>query len=730
MGGVIGGILGMPGEACAFYVSEEKTDEILVKYKEKEKIEIIKISDNEKQYSELLDYYNSQDEIDYAEPNFIYHSAIIPSDSYFNNQWYLKKIKAPQAWDVVRDASDVIIAIIDTGVQIDHPDLRDNVWKNKKEIPDNEIDDDKNGFIDDIYGWDFVDNLSDPRPKFKEGFTQDGVIHGTIVSGIAVASGNNASGVTGVSWNTKIMPLRALDDAGEGDTKNIIKAIDYAILNGADVINLSFVGFGFSKSLETAIKRAYQAGIVVVAAAGNEVNEGYFLDEVPMYPVCHDGNKGENMVIGVAATDSLDQKAQFSGYGFKCIDVSAPGVSIFGTSVYNKDNYYQNIAFDKYYDGYWSGTSMAVPMVSATVALVESVNPSLSRDDVVDIIINNSENINKLNPDFLGRLGMGRLNVYESVVDAKSRLTESSVDLLFSPYSKKESIISVADKKGNVKKEFPVYSNETTGGINITSGDVDGDGINEIITGSGRGYEPYVKIFTKEGELKGQFLAYRENFKGGVRVSVGDVDVDGIDEIVVGAGVGGGPHVRVFTEEGELKGQFFAYDEHFLGGINIAVGDVDGDGIDEIVTAPGAGGGPHVRIFRKNGHLDGEFFAYDEKFRGGVNVAIGRITGKARDYKEEIITAPEKGGGPHIKIFDNHARMLNQFFVFRKKFKGGVNISSADIDYDGIDEIIVGAGPGGDPHVRIFNKDGIVVSSFYAWKEKFDGGVNVSNIKY
>src|SRR3989339_801667 len=676
---IFGWFLYMPGLACAF--SNETTNEILIKYKEKENIEVIKIKDKEN-YQDLLDYYNSKECVEYAEPNFIYRAAIIPSDSYFNNQWYLKKIKAPEAWNTVRESSGVVIAIIDTGVQIDHPDLRDNIWKNKKEIPDNGIDDDRNGFIDDVFGWDFVNNLADPRPKFKEGYTQDGIIHGTVVAGIAAASGNNASGITGVSWNTKIIPLKALNDKGEGDTIDIIKAIDYAILNGADIINFSFVGFGFSKSLETAIRRAYKAGVVMVAAAGNEENEekqGYFLDEVPMYPVCHDGNYRENMVIGVAATDALDQKAKFSGYGFQCIDISAPGVSIFSTSVYSPNQYFKEMPFDKYHDGYWSGTSMAVPMVSATISLVEALNPSLSIKEVVDIVINNSDNINRLNPDFLGRLGKGRLNVFNSALEAEKRLKKYSVDILFAPYSKKESNIFIADKKGNIKSSFFAYDENFTGGVNMVSGDVDGDSINEIITGAGVGSVSYVKIFDVNGVFKKQFLAYRPEFRGGVKV---------------------------------------------------AIGDMDGDGINEIITGPGEGGGAHVRIFRKNGHLDGEFFAYDKNFRGGVNVAVGSINGKTRNHKSEIITAPGKGGGPHVKIFDNHAKVLIQFFAFKEKFKGGVNISAVDMDYDGIDEIIAGAGPGGAPHVRVFNKNGKIISSFYAWSEDFDGGVNVSSIKY
>lgn len=721
----------MPLKACAFLDLEKNNNEILVKYKNQQDVDLISVPEN--RFQSELDYYNSLKTVEYAEPNFIYRSTIIPSDSYFNNQWYLKKIKAHEAWNIQREASDIVIAIIDTGVQINHPDLRDNIWLNKKEIPNNGIDDDLNGFIDDINGWDFVNNVADPEPKFNTGYTQNGIIHGTIVAGIAAASGNNASGISGVSWNTKIMPLKALDDNGAGDTRDIIKAIDYAIFNRADIINFSFVGFGYSQSLENAIRRAYKAGIIVVAAAGNEEGEtsdGYFLDEVPMYPVCNDGNYGENMVIGVAATDSLDQKAKFSGHGFRCIDISAPGVSIFGTSVYNKDKFFNTLYFDKYYDGYWSGTSMAVPMVSAAVALVEAANPMLSRKEVVDIIVKNSDNINRLNPDFLGRMGYGRLNVLGAVSAAKDRLKEYSVALLLSPFSNKESVVAVSDKNGVVKNSFFVYDENFTGGVNIASGDVDGDGIDEIITGAGPGASPNIKIFTSDGVLETEFFAYRNEFRGGVRVAVGDIDGDGINEIVVGAGFGGGPHIRIFTVSGELKGQFFAYDENFRGGVNVAVGDVDGDGIDEIVAGAGFGGGPQVRIFRKNGHLDGQFFAYDKNFRGGVNVTVANINRKTRNHKSEIITAPGKGGGPHIKVFDNHAKVLNHFFAFSEKFKGGVNISSIDINYDGIKEIIVGAGPGGDPHVRIFDGNGKILNSFYAWNKVGDGGVNVAGIKY
>jgi len=707
-----------------------KADEILVKFKDSDKINTVKIAQADDFY-EILDYFNNNSETEYAEPNYLYNAAIIPSDTYYKNQWHLIKIKAPEAWDYTRESPEIIIAIVDSGVQISHLDLRDNIWSNKNEIADNGADDDKNGFIDDVNGWDFVNNTADPNPKFSNGFTEAGILHGTIVAGVAAASGNNASGISGVTWRTKLMPLKVLNDSGEGSTDKVIKAIDYAINNGADVINLSFVGFGFSKSLDAAIRRAYESGIIIVAAAGNEQDqgEGYSLDQTPMYPACHDGNNGENMVIGVVATDTLDQKASFSSYGFNCVDIAAPGVNIYSTSVYSPAQSVAGSFFDKYYDGYWSGTSMAAPIVSASVALVEAANPALNRNQVIDILINNADNINRLNPQFLNQLGSGRINLAGSVKEASASLTETTAKLLISPRGNYEAIVKTTGKKGSVEQEFVAYGSNFRGGVNVAAGDVDGDGVDEIITGAGPGGGPHVRIFSADGSVKGQFFAYNQNFRGGVNVAVGDVDGDGVDEIITGAGPGGGPHVRIFSADGNVKGQFFAYSPAFRGGVNVAAGDVDGDGVDEIITGAGPGGGPHVMIFNADGKAEGQFFAYDSAFRGGVNVAVGDVDGGARNKKDEIITGAGPGGGPHVKIFDNYARNLSQFFAYGSTFNGGVNLDSADIDNDGVDEIITGAGPGGAPHVRTFEADGKLISSFYAFEAEFEGGVDVSAIE-
>lgn len=680
-------------------------------------------------FSALIIY--GHDVLSGAESNNIYKASIIPSDAFLNNQWYLQKIKAIEAWDNIKESPDVIIAVLDSGVQVNHPDLQGNIWLNKKEIANNNIDDDHNGFMDDINGWDFVNNVPDPAPKFKPGFSEDGILHGTIIAGIAAASGNNAAGVSGVTWRAKIMPLKVLDDKGEGSAAKVIKAIDYAIANGASIINLSFVGFGYSKGLDDAVKRAYDAGLIVVAAAGNEVNQGdgYDLDKTPMYPVCLDGANAENRVIGVAATDTMDQKAAFSSFGGKCVDLAAPGISVFSTVVYSPDNYLNNQPFNKYYDGYWSGTSVAVPMVSGALALIAGANPSLNRNEIIKILLDNTDNIGRVNPNYLGRLGRGRLNVAAAVNNARGLLNNKVEKLLVGPKSGQASLIKITDQDGKKDNEFYAYGSNFKGGVSLASGDINNDGSREIITAAGPGGGPHIRIFNVKGELLGQFFAFKGNFRGGVNLASADLNNDGSDEIIAVQASGGDSEIKIFNGRGQFLGSFYAYDDKFSGGLNIAAGDINGDGQPEVITGLAAGKIPEVRIFKASGVLERQFLAYPKTFRGGVKVEAAMVRSGSGRPRADIITAPEKGGGPHIKFFDGQGNLLSHFFAFNSNFRGGVNLAKADADNDGLEEIIAAAGPGGAPHVRVFKASGKVIGSFYAYEENFNGGVSAGSIK-
>ncbi|MBN2884967.1 S8 family serine peptidase [Patescibacteria group bacterium] len=656
-------------------------------------------------------------------------ASFLPNDTFYNYQWYLSRIKAPAAWEKVNSSPDITIAVIDAGIEINHPDLKDNIWKNIKEIPDNNIDDDANGFIDDVNGWDFVQNIPDPSPKFDEDWTESGISHGTMVAGIIAATGNNREGIAGISWKAKLMPLRALNDKGEGRISSVIRAIDYAVHNGADIINLSFVGFNYSQALQDAIQRAYDAGIIVVAAAGNEQSdgEGYNSDNNPIYPACYDGVNGENMVIGVAATDALDQKAGFSSYGFKCVDISAPGVSFFSTITPGGNPIDPN----KYYDGFWSGTSMAAPVISGSLALIAEANPQLRSSDIVNILFQSADNISRLNPEYLGQLGNGRVNLDRAVNIAKERLYSKLGRLMIMPDDNISNIatssnLEIRDKNGVILKNIELT--ELAGGQNMASGDVDGNSEDEIIIGSAPGSEPYINIYGPKGDLRGRFLVYDRNFKGGFSLAVADINDDGKAEIIVGAGTGGGPHVRIFDHKGILKGQFFAFEESFHGGVNVASGNIDGRGAAEIIVARGPGSTPEVKIFDRHGNLEGQFFAYERSFKGGVQVAIANIDGRNDNSEDEIIVAPGPGREPLIKIFSNKAVLKKEFLAYGRNWQGGINIAAADLDNDGRADIVTGAKPGATPHVRVFSGQGELVESFYAYASDFNGGVKVEII--
>jgi len=699
--------------------SPHRLGELLVKLKSSDKIYRFKFNSEEK-LQELINYYNSQPEVEYVEPNYLYKATLEPLDTYYTQQIYLSQIQAHRAWNITTGFNNVTIAIIDSGVDIDHPDLKGNIWTNPKEIPNNGIDDDENGYTDDVHGWDFVENVADPKPKLNNGYSEVGINHGTVLAGIAAAQGGNNEGIAGIIWRAKIMPLRVLDGYGTGDTFTVAQAIDYARDKGADIINLSFVGYGRSLTLENAIKRAYEAGILIVAAAGNEVKDGIDLDEVPEYPVCHDGPNGENWVLGVASVDKNDRKASFSNYGKNCIDLTAPGVRLFST-VYHNDN---NDEFKKYYQSGWTGTSVSAPQVAGAAALIKSLKPSLSLKQIKNILLQNADNIDYKNKNYKDLLGEGRINVYAALSKA---LGEKPVKPIFvhkiitSPAKNGGPHIRIF-KKTQVENQFFAFDERFRSGLSAISGDLDNDGKNEVIIGLGKGTYPWVKIFSLEGNLKEKIVAYHENFRGGVEVTIGDMDNDSKLEIITGAGEGGGPHVRIFSQAGILKGQFFAFDKNERTGIEIASGDVNNDGRDEIIVARKSGP-PEVRVFNFNGKLLSSFIAYHPNFKGGVHLAVGDLD---NDGKDEIVTGAGFGGGPHIRVFDMKGNLKSQFFSYAKNFRGGSYVAVSDVNGDGNLEIITGAGPTGGPHVRVFNMKGGLKFQFFAYDKRFRGGVRVA----
>ncbi len=263
-----------------------------------------------------------------------------------------------------------------------------------------------------------------------------------------------------------------------------------------------------------------------------------------------------------------------------------------------------------------------------------------------------------------------------------------------------------------------------TGGVRVAQGDVNGDGTNDIICAAGPGGAPRVVVYDgRTFAIIRDFLAYASGFTGGVYVTSADTNGDGFDEIITGVGVGGGPHVRVFDGvTGNERYGFFAYAPQFLSGVNVAAGDLDGDGKAEIITGAGPGGGPHVRVWNSESAVERfGFFAYSTAFLGGVNVAAADLTG---DGKAEIITGPGIGGGPHVRVFSPTGAALQSFFAYGPGFLGGVRVAAEDVDGDGRADIVTGAGPSGGPHVRAFRGiDGVPLRSFFAFDTTFLGGI-------
>jgi len=284
---------------------------------------------------------------------------------------------------------------------------------------------------------------------------------------------------------------------------------------------------------------------------------------------------------------------------------------------------------------------------------------------------------------------------------------------------------------GEYRFSFRAYPQNFTGGVRVATGDVNGDGVFEIITAPGPGMRPNVRIFEQHPRRGvrqvGSFLAYRANFHGGVYVAAGDINGDGRDEIITGAGAGGGPVVRVVDgTSNTILLSFLAYDPSFLGGVRVATGDVNGDGRAEIITGAGPGGGPHVKVFNPvDWSLMDSFLAYDLNFTGGVFVAAGDVNG---DGFADVVTGPGAGGGPHVKIFDahNNLMLLHSFFAFPPMFTGGVRVGFLDFNNDGNLDVIVGAGPGAGPHVRVFDLSTQNVLGSFLPYPNFLGGVFVA----
>lgn len=664
-------------------------------------------------------------------------AAVLPNDPFYGKQAaYFEQAKIPAAWAATTGGKDVVIAVIDSGVDMDHPDLIGNMWFNPGEVALNGLDDDNNGYVDDLNGWDFLAESSDPHPKFTGETTFAGINHGTSVAGVAASASNNGEGLAGVCWQCKIMALRAVDAMGTGDTQDVARAIRYAVANGADIINMSFVGSLTDAIMSQAIDDAYAAGLVIVAAVGNDAEHdlllGGDLDFRPLYPVCSDGPAGGNHVLGVGSVDSDNKKSSFSNYGFRCIDINAPGNGIAGPQLYDPR---QGGEYDNKYRAGWKGTSFAAPIIAGVAGLMKAINPRLTNDQVISIVRSTGRNLDSENPFYTAQLGGGLVDAAQAVALAAATaglgalrsavLPAAPRTILIAPRSGRATELLSARAAGVVDKRWPAFAPAWRGGASLAQADVNGDGESDIIVGAGPGGGPQVRIFSAAGELLGQWFAGDKNSRGGVNVAAADTDGDGAADIITAVRSGQNNLINIYNYKGESLGGWAVKVEPRAGNFSLAAADTDADGQAEILAGAPSGSLPMVRIFDRLGNRKAAWLAFPEAFRGGVNIAAGDPDG---DGETEVLAAPAARGGPQVRIFSPAGKLKGQFFAFEKEFRGGATVAVGNADQDRADEIIVGPGAGRAAEVRVFSRyagDYAQDAVFTVFEKDFKGGVSV-----
>src|ERR1051326_6622274 len=386
--------------------------------------------------------------VQYAERAPAYHVNYVPND-YSEKLWYLKKIGAPSAWDATKGNSKVVIAILDNAVRITHRDLVPNLWTNPGEVPGNNIDDDLDGYVDDVHGYDVADQDPDPNPPAN---TADvGIFsHGTHVAGIAGAATDNSIGISSLGFNVRIMAVKCSYSKSAGDVINgPFDGIVYAIRAHANIINMSWSDPVNSITGQNIIQAAHDHGIVLVAAAGNDNSM------VPQFPASYDN------VISVGSTDENDTKSVFSSYG-PTVDLMAPGTAIWSTSG-GSDNAY----------GEMSGTSMSGALVSALSALLLTVTPTLTPSQVEVRIKSACDNIDEENPFYAGKMGAGRLDaakVFAIAPETSTAVTEvSGMVVSIHPNPSNGTFFVTIENDDGLPKQWQIA---TTSGFLMSSGEL------------------------------------------------------------------------------------------------------------------------------------------------------------------------------------------------------------------------------------------------------------------
>ena len=597
----------------------------------------------------FLEELNKDPNVVYAERVPKMKSFYTPNDPQYASQWHLDKVQASQAWDIYNanpNNSEVVIAIVDDAVKLGHEDLQANIWINPGEIPNNGIDDDGNGYIDDINGWDAAMNDNDPNPPSTA--TNSYFMHGTHVAGIAAAVSNNAKGVASLSQGgqnkIRLMAVKAKEDASPGDDiEAALEGVTYAIAAGADIINMSFAGLGFSQTFEDLCIVARQSGVVLVGGAGNSGQREYMFPASYLY------------VTSVAATDQMDMPAYFSTSNNR-VDVSAPGVDVLSTLPVGNNSY-----------GMLSGTSMSTPLVTGLCAMLKSYNNALSPYQIEKVIKQTS-----FFPSWtISGYGSGR-------IDALAAMQ--------------------AIQAGNIPLDeaFTAVGMNGIGQFNFSSfdwGDYDNDGdLDLAIMGQMPIGGLQTKIYRNDG---GSFVDINAALQGAGEgdLAWGDYDNDGyLDLVVSGESAPGSYFAKLYRNNQD--GTFAqAIDLQMpVHGSSVSWGDYDNDGdLDLLVSGYTVNhpNGVQARVLRND---NGVFVD-----SGITNLAI---TGKSRwgDYNNDgRLDILGFGPASSYGAADNNARIYrndgnNVFTKITTPFSGASagDLQWGDYDNDGDLDVLLG----------------------------------------
>lgn len=613
--------------------------------------------------------------------DIVYASSVLDTNDPFAKQWAFEDIGVYTAWNISPKSSNVVVALIDNGFDMFHPDLRQNVWRNVNEIPGNNKDDDNNGYVDDVWGWSFIPvdqdkngvideiealGTNDPRPTVvgadAYALASDTIHHGTIVAGLVGAVGNNGKGISGVAPHVLLMNIQLVDETGIGSFKLFDKAIRYAVDNGADIINISMVG-EFYDFLNNSIAYAYDNGVVVVAAAGNTALD---LNATPLYPVCADKGSLVQHVLGVSSVSKDRRLSFFSNIGSGCVDITAPGEGITSTVRYSPKNGLVDL-----YRGGWSGTSFATPLVSGAAALIKTIQPHWGPDDIYKAILSTVHHT--LGQDehmYANMFGAGLLQVDKAVRYALDRIVSKRI---FS------SILFLSPKDGRIQEG--VKNNTKSAEINSQLQSID----DVVVYTAGK--ETRYVTSKRAGEKERAITIYSSVWEkissfsvpasGPLGLAVADVTGDKELELIVFPTYSNKQVFSIYTLSGKLKHQYNTGFTHT--GVSLVV-TKEG----KILTFTEQNEKPVVDIFYTAFKAPVSSIAISSLQRRG-SITAGDVDG---DRQDEIIIGGAVGERPVVSIYEIDGTLKRTFFVY-DGYQGGFSLESADYDHDGKDDILI-----------------------------------------